>query len=113
MKVLALLLFLIPILSFGQDSEISKYSVGDELRLASRHWYTAMVVSTIGTGFTVLSLTSSDRDVVFLVAGGVLQLTGFIFMVESWSHIGKAGKLMNEKKIGLTFNNGIGFRYRI
>lgn len=85
--------------------------MGDEFRLASRHWYTGLAISAVGTGFTVLAINSTDNT--FLVPGAVLYLVGFAFMAESWSHIGKAGRQMNDKKLGLTLNNGVGLRYRI
>jgi len=109
MKKLIIVLAFLPLFCNAQD-EISKYSMGDELRIASRHWYTGLIITGVGTGFTVLAINSNDNT--FLAPGAVLYLVGFIFMAESWSHIGKAGKKMN-KKIGLTLNNGVGIRYRI
>lgn len=69
---------------------------------------------TVG-GVAAFSIPYKNDDIgkTFQVIGGALGLVGFIMMLNSWGHINKAGQKMNERKIGMTFKDGIGVRYRI
>lgn len=96
----------------GEKIKKSKIrSPGDELMLASSHWYLGLAVTIVGPGIAGYGLSTNNNA--FMIVGGIISLVGIVYMIESWSHIGKAGQLMNRPKIGLTFNQGIGLRYRI
>lgn len=119
MKKLIILLAFIPLFCSAQEQieyKLSyKPSIGDELILAQRRWYAAIITSAVGGGLVTLSFFVDLGGGVNGIAaiGSAMQLVSVGLIINSWSHIGRAGKLMNEKKIGLTFNNGIGLRYRI
>lgn len=109
MKNLLIILLIIPTLSFAQDP-----SPGDELNKFSTLFYTGLAINSIGIALTLdvaLIAKPDDNDVYYLTGG--ITLAGWILMMYSFHHIGKAGVLMNERKLGITFNNGIGLRYRI
>lgn len=106
MKKLIVILAFLPLFCNAQDR-----SIGDELITAKSNWYKGLTFTALGSGIATFGIIQGNTELI--IAGGAFQLMGFIFMIESWSHFGKAGRLMNEKKIGITFNNGIGLRYRI
>lgn len=89
-------------------------SAGDELIRAKDHWYSGLLLEVGGSGLMMLSVKfdTPEREV-FMVVGGALSLTGFILMIESWSHIGKAGTKLNNPAFSLGVNNnGATITYR-
>ncbi len=117
MKKLLVLLVLLPMLCSAQIKDtIPKHNrtPGDELRLATKRFYLGTLLS-LGGGIAIVgSQRGTDTSAkVYGALGGVLIIAGLVLTVNSWEHINKAGILMNERKIGLTFNEGIGIRYRI
>lgn len=106
----------LPLLASAQRRDtIPKHdrSPGDELQLASKRWYLGMTMAFGGSAVIVLSQGGSDINTTLQVMGGAIGFIGFIVMLNSWSHVTKAGQKMNDHKIGLTFKDGIGVRYRI
>ena len=91
---------------------LSGRSVGDELVIARNHWFIGAGLNIVGTVVLATSFKVNNPNT-HIVIGSVLSIVGYAFIMESWSHIGNAGLLMNNRKIGLSFNNGIGLRYRI
>ncbi len=114
MKKLLVLLVLLPLLGSAQDT-IPKHNrtPGDELRIASKRGGLGVVMVFGGSAVIALSQSSKDIPRTFAVLGGAVGILGFVFMINGWSHLNKAGILMNERKLGLTFNEGVGIRYRI
>lgn len=114
MKKLLVLLVLLPMLGSAQNT-IPKHNrtPGDELRLAGKRGGLGIVMVFGGSAVMALSQYNSDIPKTFTVLGGTIGVLGFVFMINGWSHLNKAGILMNERKLGLTFNEGIGIRYRI
>ena len=116
MKYILILLVCLPLLSEAQKRDtIPKYnrSPGDELRLASKRGGLGVLMVFGGSAAIVLSQGTSEVNTALGVLGGVIGVFGFVFMINGWSHINKAGQKMNERKIGMTFKDGIGVRYRI
>ncbi len=89
-------------------------SAGDELIAAATHWYLGLGAEVIGMAVMVYSTTiPEDGRNALMITGGVISLAGLLLIIESHSHIVKSGHLMNKDKLSITFNNGIGLRYRI
>ena len=98
----------------GKSIEQKIVSAGDELIIAKNHWYLGLGIEVIGGAIIGFSLSSpKDTRNVLMIIGGAASLTGLVLMIESWSHIGKSGQLMNRDKLSITLNNGIGLRYRM
>lgn len=117
MKNLLVLLVLLPLFCNAQIKDTipkNNRTPGDELRVASKRWYLGSLL-VVGSGIAIVgSQRGSDTSAkVYGAFGGVIGIIGVILTINSFSHINKAGILMNERKIGLTFNYGIGLRYRI
>jgi len=99
----------------SKSAPMSKYnrSPGNELRLASKRGGLGVVMTFGGIAVIALSQGSKDVHTTLQVMGGAISIIGVMFMLNGWSHISKAGILMDEHKLGITFNDGIGIRYRI
>jgi len=109
MKTIALALFLLPVFANAQDP-----TPGDHLKTFHKQFHTGLTINGIGLGLTAMVAfvaKPDDTDVYYLTTG--IALAGWVVMMQSFRHIGKAGERMNESKLGVTFNNGIGLRYRI
>ena len=116
MKKLIIIFAFLPLFCNAQQLFEDQLSIGDELILAQKRRHTAIIISAISGSIAILPfilVVPEDRVNRIIITVGVLQLISIGLMINSWSHIGRAGRLMNEKKIGITFNNGIGLRYRI
>ena len=90
---------------------------GRELIKATNHYYRGLIVATgglciAGLSSAVYALDEKDGSTLAGVyIGGAITLVGTIFMIESHSHIRKAGLIMlnGNKNINLSLNtNGIG-----
>ena len=81
---------------------------GSELILFSKHIYTGIVLSTIGTGAIIGStFMNTDAQKAVLYGGIALNLIGIIFTLESFSHVRKAGEKLN-KVLPISTESGIG-----
>ena len=107
--------------SIGPDYQ--EKAAGLELLKASRHFYTGAIFIGGGIIFDVAGLLSSgnvngngngNNGNALTTLGDLSILTGFVYMFESYSHVGKAGKiLMDERGFSLgTTNHGFGISYR-
>ncbi len=94
------------------------YDAGQQLVKFKNHYYTGIglmaggtVVQIVGT-YTAYNSRNSNGYGTILLAGA-LQLGGLIFILESFSHAGKAGQIMmGGNQYGFGFNkSGIGFSY--
>ena len=100
-----------------QSKAFIPLTAGDELIKAKQHFYRGAVLGLVGVGISYLGISSSPETgkiSPMIYFGSIVSLAGIIMSIESFSHIGKAGQLMNEKK-GLTFAptvNGLSLCYR-
>lgn len=79
-------------------------SAGDELLKAKKHLYTGTVIAAAGIGFqfmaTMQDPTYKDsKPMVYL--GYVCEVVGAVVILESFSHIGKAGRALNKAGVAL------------
>lgn len=87
-----------------EKSELSKKnSPGDELQVFSKHYYTGIVFSLAGSALIISGSSNSSSEMI--VAGGIVSGIGCIITIGSFSHIKKAGILLNENGIGLKIPN--------
>lgn len=117
MKKLTLLLMLSTSILFAQQKPIQKLTAGDELIKAKKHFYTGSIIAITGIGLSALLAPNSSDDAGIkggLFLTGIISAVGTIMVFESFSHIGKAGRLLNENKsIVLGFNpTGASLVYR-
>lgn len=90
----------------------NQYMAGKELMVSSRNYYIG--IGAVGVG-TIIQLASAfNADPSPAVFGTLISLGGIILMIESRSHIGKAGRyLMNSSySLGIT-SDGIGLKVRL
>ena len=87
-------------------------AAGLELLKASRHFYSVAIFVSGGTIISFAGAIGGGR--VLGTIGGLCIITGFVYMIESYSHVGKAGKiLMDQHKLNLgATNSGFGMSYR-
>ena len=118
--ILIIAVLLIGLSGYNQTTEPLKLSAGDELILSSKNYYTGILLTTLGTGVTIagsfikpdinptFSSVHDDnkgkRNIVY-AAGGFMSIIGIIYIIESHSHIKRAGLILNE--------NGIGIKYKL
>lgn len=83
-----------------QNKSISKYdaSAGDELIKSTNHFYAGISLTFIGAIVSVIGTAITDLEFpIFAVAGGATSLFGMVLSIESYSHIKKAGIILNLK----------------
>lgn len=94
----------------SHDLDLRARLAGEELRIASRHYYTGLIL--IGAG-TVVAISGAGRDPnpVLIFIGSVVSLIGSVYDLESVAHIGKAGRLLGGSTLsfGGTQSGGMGF----
>lgn len=76
-------------------------SAGDELQLASNHFYVGVGGVAIGTGLIYSHQYVKNFDEGFAYFGGIVALVGTAFIVESQIHNRRAGIILNRNGIGL------------
>ncbi len=106
-------------LTYSSSAQTQKdRTAGDELILAQKNFHMGVAFVAVGTGALLLSLSSTDNGSssnILQYGSYICNLAGIIFIVESYIHIGKAGKLLNSQGAGTTLSvtrNGIGLAYR-
>jgi len=80
---------------------IYKTNPSDQLQIAAKHHYIGLALIVVGTPLLSVASTSKTASQPLYILGGGLCLAGLIYQLESWSHIGKAGKLMESKTSSL------------
>lgn len=88
-------------------------TAGFELLKASKHFYTGTILE--GAGFVVIDVGAAGKgNTGLIILGSVGFVTGLVFVIESYSHIGKAGTiLMDQHKLNLgATNSGFGLSYK-
>lgn len=116
MKTLLILLICLPLVTSAQRRDtIPKYNrtSGEELMIAGKRGGLGALMVFGGGAVIVMAQGSKDVNATFQVMGGAISIIGVILVINGWSHISKAGIILNERKLRLTFNEGIGIRYRI
>jgi len=96
-------------LGYNYFNNSTKLSAGDHLKLASKHFYTGSALTIIGAGITTFGLMSqlgtitTDKYVIdpFVIIGAAVTISGTILVIESHSHIYKAGVILNRNGVGL------------
>lgn len=83
------------------------HTPGLELQKASRSFYFGIFAA--GAGTTLALINPEDRTLRGVGIG--LGVLGGAMLLKSFNHINRAGVLLDERKIGITVNNGIGIRY--
>ena len=101
-------------------SNYQNKAAGEELMKASKHYYLGLgmlvggaFVSAVG-GSIGNSTNNGEGGIGFYLIGGAVTLVGEVLILESYSHIGKAGKILNgESRVsaGVT-STGIGLSYK-
>lgn len=91
-----------------QDELRPQRTAGEELQIAARRMYTGMGVSAAGAAFTIFASQKQERSLTIL--GGVITTAGMILSIESISHIGKAGRLMEKNNVSFK-GNGITYAF--
>lgn len=80
--------------------EKPKKSAGDELITSTRHFYIGAILEVAGGGLAALGTSDSiyrmGLSTPLIALGGTISLIGGVFILESRSHIGKAGKILNQ-----------------
>jgi hypothetical protein len=91
-----------------QDTIQKINTAGDELQIAMRHYYWGTGLSLAGAGliagsYFIPEWMSRDGSFnIFMVGlGSVFAISGAILNIESYSHIGKAGIVLNEYGVGI------------
>jgi len=99
--------------------DLQEKAAGFELVKATKHYYTGIVltytgglVSIIGTAEVSAGNLNGGSNLILFGAG--VFIIGTIFTIESYSHIGKAGKILMQRN-DMTFGptpNGMGLSIR-
>src|SRR5690349_10613383 len=64
---------------------------------------TIMILSPPKTTYNVINGDSTKhQDIAGFVLGGAISLAGLIYTFESYSHIRRAGKMLNQKRISFS-----------
>ncbi len=101
--------------------DLQEKAAGYELVKATKHFYTGAIIfgagailDGIGAVQAVSSPQNSGAGGGFILLGDIGIITGVVFIFESYSHIGKAGKiLMQRNNLTVGPNHyGIGASYR-
>lgn len=83
----------------------STLTPGNELHLFTRHTYIGYSLTMLGSVViatsTYASVSTNKTPIGGYVAGGIIALTGSIFLLEAPIHIKKAGLLLNENGVGV------------
>ncbi len=79
-------------------------TAGDELLKAKKHLYTGTAIAAAGIGFQFMAVQQDptlkdSKPMVYL--GYIAEAIGAVVILESFSHIGKAGKALNKAGIAL------------
>lgn len=123
MKKLTIILLLLSALSKAQaplNDTVTVYqnSPGKELFKATRHFYIGVTISVLGSALGIIALDDTDSTGVtqtgksISYAGFGISFIGLIVMLESVSHIGKAGQMMEDRRWGYHVNaDGVGVHY--
>jgi len=85
-----------PVVSEG--TSIEEKAAGYQFQLATKHYYTGLIIE--GASFVMLAVGVHDPNnpnVGLVTLGSLGFIVGTIFMIESYSHIGKAGKILMGK----------------
>ena len=124
--LITILLFAFCITSHAQlasppGPDLQEKAAGFELVKASRHFYTGAIIIGGGTVFEVIgalqalgAAPNSGAGGGFLLLGDLAVITGFVFVLESYGHIGRAGKILMQRN-DLTFGptrSGMGLSIR-
>lgn len=109
MKTLILILCLLPCIALCQEQDSLKGSPGTALIEFTTAYYAGTAFMIVGAGMTTLGIFQDQEPVMFIGMG--LSAAGFLVTIVSFAMIGKAGKLMNDKGIGIA-SNGAGISYR-
>lgn len=89
---------------YGKSVLIEKKlnSPGEELKIAANHFQIGfgLTVGAVGLGL-LSSKISPDSENLINIGAGLLSLVGIVLQVESFSHIRKAGFILNNNGIGI------------
>ena len=99
-----------------KTSNVKNRSAGDELIIAKNHWYLGLGVTVAGgvVGIIGASYPTSESAQTISIVGGVISLLGTIIIIESWSHVGKAGEKLNSYGLSLGVSgNGVSLCYKL
>lgn len=98
MKIIFLLAFL-PALCFAQVNP----TAGDELMKARNHYQLGAAMTIGGALVSAIPafVDSMEFETEMRAAGGVFAFIGIILTIESFGHVGKAGRLLNDDRVGL------------
>ena len=102
---------LLPSITFCQYSVdvTEKNSPGDALIGFTHTYYAGAGLTVAGTAMLIGGLFNDEE--MLLPLGIAVQSAGLLVIIYSFSRIGRAGRIMNEKGIGIA-SNGIGVSYR-
>jgi len=90
-------------------------SAGDELIVSSDHFYTGITLEAVGTLVNLVAIADALRGTAtgsssgtsgLLLAGTLLDIAGGFFIIESRSHIRRAGIILNKNGVGLSIPVG-------
>lgn len=89
-------------------------TAGHELLIAQKNWHYGATLIGLGTGQILLGnqlepghpndLWTSRR--VFTYSGIAFNAVGLIWIIESWRHVGRAGRLMIKQSVSLGMDMG-------
>lgn len=123
MKKILLLYILMAsaIFSFAQTSIATPrpiaLSAGDHLVKAGNNFIAGTIIVIAGVGISsLINAGSNDEDQKKMgtYLAGAAAFIGLICEISAASHLCQAGKILNDKKIGLSFNqNGVGIKFRL
>ncbi len=116
MKKLLLVCMLSTSVMFAQQKPVQKLTAGDQLIKAKNHLYlgsamaaSGVLLNILGANQNTISANGSNDNAgqPVIILGAAMGFIGSVLIFESFSHLGKAGKLMNENKpvaFGITKN---------
>lgn len=105
--ILASLFIIATVSAYAQKAnvpgpDLQEKAAGYELVKATKHFYTGAIVFGAGTvldliGLVQASQPGSNRGGGFVLLGDIGVITGFVFIMESYAHIGRAGKILMQR----------------
>lgn len=99
-------------------------SIGDELIKAQNNGIAAIVLDVCGAGMLIAipepkynskgEISNDQMRNGLKYLGITLLAGGLVCQISAWTHMGRAGTLMNKQNIGISLNdNGIGLKIRL
>lgn len=111
MKITLSILLILFTISFCEQSNAQKIpnTAGGHFQKASNFYFGGLAIAGFGGIISYAGANTDSKELVYIGSG--LAGVGLLFNMIGWSHIKKGGKMLDDKKLSLNINNGVGIKY--